>query len=90
MHGKDLLCHKEPAKATKIPPNFACLELVLYGRRELAQQFLGSDLDIEVDHADDGTTTQSSTGTVINNHPDVLDDNVRRVQTNQQETTQFY
>ena len=31
---------------------FGCDELVLYGIRELAQQFLGSVLDIEVDHSD--------------------------------------
>ena len=40
----------------KIPPllggYFACASLVLYGRRELAQQFLGSNFDIEVDHSD--------------------------------------
>ena len=30
---------------------FGCDELVLYGIRELAEQFLGSNLDIEVDHS---------------------------------------
>ena len=35
------LCHKEPAKGTKSTPcqvHFTCLELVLYGMRELAKQ----------------------------------------------------
>ena len=36
---------------------FGCDELVLYGIRELAEQFLGSTLDIEVDHSDHNTTS---------------------------------
>ena len=31
---------------------FGCDELVLYGIRELAEQFLGPLLDIEVNHSD--------------------------------------
>ena len=49
MHGKFLLqaplCHKEPARSKQNTPlvgGFGCDELVLYGIRELAQQFLGS------------------------------------------------
>ena len=57
------LCHKEPARSKQNTPlgvfcvpkplvgGFGCDELVLYGIRELAQQFLGSNLDIEVDHS---------------------------------------
>ena len=58
-----ILCHKEPAWASKISPNGYILrskapsrglwmpELVLYGMRLLAKQFLGTILDIEVDHS---------------------------------------
>ena len=38
-------------RATIETLGFGCDELVLYGIRELAQQFLGSNLDIEVDHS---------------------------------------
>ena len=44
---KPPLCHKEPQE---IIGGFGCLELVLYGIRELAQhhyELLGNDLDIE-------------------------------------------
>ena len=57
------LCHKEPARSKQNTPlgvfcvpkpqvgGFGCDELVLYGIRELAEQFLGPLLDIEVDHS---------------------------------------
>ena len=38
-----LLCHREPA----LVGGFGCLELVLYGIRVLAEQFLESNLDTE-------------------------------------------
>ena len=67
MHGKVLLqaplCHKEPARSKQnIVGGFGCDELVLYGIRELAEQFLGSNLDIEVDHSAKYILHKSTTG----------------------------
>ena len=45
MHGKVLLY-------APLVGGFGCDELVLYGIRVLAEQLLGTVLDIEVDHTD--------------------------------------
>ena len=47
------LCHKEPARIKQNNPQWRLLmpELVLYGKRLLAKQFLGTVLDIEVDQS---------------------------------------
>ena len=59
MNGKVLLlaplCHKEPARSkqniSKVPSRLWMPELVLYGIRLLAKQFLGTVLEIEVDQS---------------------------------------